>query len=169
MPSAPRPLGPGDVVEGFGCGKSSLDDWLLRHARQAQAAGSARTFVVVDQAAGGECVVGYYSLTVGQVEPERVPERMRKGMGRYPIPVILLARMAVDRRHHRQGIGAGMLRDAIERALAVSEQAGIRALMTHPIDAEAATFYLESGFSASPAGEEMLLLLLKDARRLLRR
>ena len=166
---APRPLDANDVVEGFDCGKPSLIDWLLRYARQAQTTGSARTFVVVDKAAAGRRVIGYYSLTVGQVDALRVPERIRKGMGQYPIPVILLARLAVDVRHHRQGIGTGMLRDAIGRALTISEQAGIRALMTHPIDEGAARFYLEFGFSKSPAGHEMLLLLLKDARQLLRR
>jgi GNAT superfamily N-acetyltransferase len=166
MLSAPRPLAADDQLEGFDCGKPSLTDWLHRYARQAQASGSARTFVVVDKTAARQ-VVGYYSLAVGQVDTVEVPERIRKGMGQYPIPVILLARLAVDARYHRQGIGAGMLRDAIARAITISEQAGVRALMTHPIDEDAAKFYLEFGFVPSPAGENMLLLLLKDAQRLL--
>ena len=97
-----------------------------------------------------------------------MPERIRKGMGQYPIPIVLLARLAVDLQHHRQGIGAGMLKDAISRAITISEQAGVRALMTHPLDAIAAKFYVDFGFAPSPAGHEMLLLLLKDAQRLLR-
>ena len=111
-------------------------------------------------------MVGYCSLTVGQVDTLQVPERVRKGMGQYPIPVVLLARLAVDMRYHHRGIGAGMLRDAISRAVTISEQAGVRALMTHPLDADAANFYRGFGFAASPAGEGMLLLLLKDAQRL---
>jgi len=165
---APRPLAADDLVDEFDCGKPSLNEWLARHARQAQASGSARAFAVVDDAKDGHRVVGYYSLTVGQVDTLQVPERIRKGMGQYPIPVVLLARLAVDQRYQGQGIGPGLLRDAISRALTISEQAGVRALMTHPLDADAARFYLTFGFVPSPAGEDMLLLLLKDAQRLLR-
>ena len=165
---APRPLAADDLVDGFDCGKPSLNDWLVRHARQAQASGSARTFAVVDDAKDGRRVVGYYGLTVGQVDTLQVPERIRKGMGQYPIPVVLLARLAVDRQYQGQGVGPGLLRDAISRALTIAEQAGVRALMTHPLDADAANFYLSFGFVPSPAGEDMLLLLLKDAQRLLR-
>jgi GNAT superfamily N-acetyltransferase len=75
--------------------------------------------------------------------------------------------MAVERRDQGRGIGVGMLQDAIRRTIAVAEQAGVRALLTHPIDEEAARFYLRFGFEASPAREQQLLLLLKDARRLL--
>jgi len=169
MLSAPRPLAADDLVDEFDCGKPSLNDWLARHARQAQASGSARAFAIADDAKDGSRVVGYYSLTVGQVDTLQVPERIRKGMGQYPIPVVLLARLAVDRGYQGQGIGPGLLRDAISRAVTISEQAGVRALMTHPLDADAASFYLAFGFVPSPAGEGMLLLLLKDAQRLLRR
>jgi len=168
MLSAPRPLAADDQLDGFDCGQPSLSEWLGRHARQANASGSARTFAVVDDTAGGARVVGYYSLTVGQVDTLEVPERVRKGMGQYPIPVVLLARLAVDQRCQGQGIGPGLLRDAITRALTISEQAGVRAMMTHPLDADATSFYLKFGFVPSPAGEDMLLLLLKDAQRLLR-
>jgi len=168
MVSAPRPLGADDIVDGFDCGRPTLSEWLTRHARQAQASGSARTFVVIGGTAAERRVIGYYSLTVGQVDTVHVPERIRKGMGQYPIPIVLLARLAVDLQHHRQGIGAGMLKDAISRAITISEQAGVRALMTHPLDAIAAKFYVDFGFAPSPAGHEMLLLLLKDAQRLLR-
>lgn len=88
---APEPLGPEHQIAGFDCGKESLNSWLIRHSRQAQAAGSAKTFVVADQ----DEVVGYYSLAVGQVSALDAPERIRKGMGAYPIPVILLARLAI--------------------------------------------------------------------------
>ncbi len=160
----PRPLAATDGVEGFNCGKPGLDDWLRRYARLAQGGGSAKTFVAMD----GTNVAGYYSLTLGQVDALEAPERIRHGMGGYPIPVVLLGRLAVDRRYRGQGIGAGLLRDAIRRAFAIAEHAGVRALLTHPLDEEARRFYLGFGFVPSPLREDQLLLLLKDARRFIR-
>jgi GNAT superfamily N-acetyltransferase len=161
---APEPLGAHHRLEGFDCGKAALNDWLLRHARQAQGSGSARTFVVAED----DRVAGYFSLTVGQVDTLEAPDRIRKGMGQYPVPVVILARLAVARQDQRRGIGIGMLQDAIRRTLLIAEQAGIRAMLTHPIDAEATRFYTRFGFIASPLQEQQLLLLLKDARRWVR-
>ena len=86
-------------------------------------------------------------------------------MGLYPIPVVILARLAVDQRDRGRGLGVGMLKDAIRRTLVIPEQAGIRALLTQPIDEDAARFYRRFGFETSPLREQQLLLLLKDARR----
>jgi predicted N-acetyltransferase YhbS len=158
---APEPLHSKSPMAGFDCGKHSLNDWLQRHALQAQGSGSARTFVVSD----GATVLGYYSLVVGQVEPIEAPERVRKGMGQYPIPVMVLARLAVSHTAQGQGIGIGLLQDAIRRTLNVAEQVGIRALLTHPLDDDAARFYQRFGFEPSPLGQDQLLLLLKDAKR----
>jgi GNAT superfamily N-acetyltransferase len=162
--SRPEPLGVEHRLEGFDCGKPALDDWLLRHARQAQGSGSAKTFVVAD----GARVAGYFSLTVGQVDTLDAPERIRKGMGQYPVPVVILARLAVSRQDQGRGMGFGLLQDAIRRTMLIAEQAGIRAMLTHPIDEEAAKFYTRFGFIASPLREQQLLLLLKDARRWVR-
>ena len=162
---APAPLAAQHRLEGFDCGKPALNDWLLRHARQAQGSGSAKTFVVTDDE---DRVAGYFSLTVGQVDTLEAPERIRKGIGQYPVPVVILARLAVSREHQGLGIGVGMLQDAIRRTLVIAEQAGIRAMLTHPIDEEAARFYTRFGFIASPLREQQLLLLLKDARRWVR-
>ena len=148
-------------LEGFDCGKSALNDWLLRHARQAQGSGSAKTFVVADD----DRVAGYFSLTVGQVDVLDAPERVRKGMGQYPVPVVILARLAVSAQDQGRGIGFGLLQDAIRRTMLIAEQAGIRAMLSHPIDHDAAKFYARFGFIASPLRERQLLLLLKDARR----
>lgn len=115
--------------------------------------------------AEGNRVVGYFSLTVGQVDTLEAPERIRKGMGQYPVPVVILARLAVNRQDQGRGIGVGMLQDAIRRTLLIAEQAGIRAMLTHPINEEAARFYTRFGFIASPLREQQLRLLLKDARR----
>ncbi|WP_031347555.1 GNAT family N-acetyltransferase [Thauera terpenica] len=157
----PQPLGPQHRLEGFECGKPALSEWLLRHARQAQSAGSAKTFVVTDD----DRVVAYFSLTVGQINTLEAPERARKGMGQYPLPVVVLARLAVSQQHQGRGIGIGLMQDAIRRTVLIAEQAGIRALLTHPIDAEATRFYTRFGFIASPLREQQLLLLPKDARR----
>ncbi len=157
----PQPLGPQHRLEGFECGKPALSEWLLRHARQAQSAGSAKTFVVTDD----DRVVAYFSLTVGQINTLEAPQRARKGMGQYPLPVVVLARLAVSQQHQGRGIGIGLMQDAIRRTVLIAEQAGIRALLTHPIDAEATRFYTRFGFIASPLREQQLLLLPKDARR----
>ncbi|WP_035383991.1 GNAT family N-acetyltransferase [Ferriphaselus sp. R-1] len=162
--SGPAPLSAAHRLDSFSCGKLALDDWLVRHARQAQATGSAKTFVI----AVGDEVVAYFSLTVGQIDSLEAPERIRKGMGHYPIPVVLLARLAVSTAHQGQGIGIGLLQDAIRRTLVIAEQAGIRAMLTHPIDQQAAEFYRRFGFEPSPLRDDQLLLLLKDARLLMK-
>ena len=159
--AAPEPLLTKHHLDDFECGKASLNDWLIHHARQAQSSGSARTFV----AAEADRVTGFFSLTVGQVDTLAAPERLRKGMGQYPVPVVILARLGVSVQSQGRGIGIGLLKDAIRRALMISDQAGIRALMTHPMDKEAARFYSRFGFEPSPLREDQLLLLLKDARR----
>ena len=153
-------------MEEFDCGKPALTDWLLRHASQAQGSGSARTFVSCE----GDRVAGYYSLTVGQIDTLEAPERVRRGMGQYPLPLIILARLAVDLDYQKQGLGFSLLQDAIHRAIAVAEHAehaGIRATLTHPLDAEAAAFYRRFGFESVPLNERHLILLLKDARRVM--
>jgi GNAT superfamily N-acetyltransferase len=157
---SPEPLSVGHQLEKFDCGQPSLNEWLLRHARQAQASGSAKTFVVADD----DRIAGYFSLTVGQIDTVDAPERIRKGMGQYPLPVVILARLAVNAQDHGRGIGFGLLQDAIRRTFLIAEQAGIRAMLTHPVDEDATRFYTRFGFSASPLRERQLLLLLKDAR-----
>ncbi|MFZ2856512.1 GNAT family N-acetyltransferase [Acidovorax sp.] len=138
-----------------------MNDWLLRHARQAQGSGSAKTFVVVDD----DRVAGYFSLTVGQIDTLDAPERIRKGMGQYPLPVVILARLAVSTTDQGRGVGIGLLQEAIRRTMLIAEHAGIRAMLTNPIDEDTTRFYTRFGFIASPLREQQLLLLLKDARR----
>lgn len=161
----PEPLAAQHRLEGFDCGKPALNDWLLRHARQAQGSGSAKTFVVADDEVR---VPGFFSLTVGQVDTLEAPEHIRRGLGQYPVPVVILARLAVSREHQGLGIGVGMLQDAIRRTLVIAEEAGVRAMLTHPIDEDATRFHTRFGFIASPLREQQLLLLLKDTRRWVR-
>lgn len=103
-----------------------------------------------------------------QVDTLEAPERLRKGMGQYPVPVVTLTRLAVSREHHGRGIGVGMLQNAIRRTLVIAEQADVRAMLTHPIAEEAARFYTRFGFIASPLREQQLLLLFKDAKLVVR-
>ena len=156
----PEPLSPNHVLDGFDCGRPSLNVWLARYARQADAAGSARTYVVVDSEQ--ERVVGYHALTAAAVEREASTARMIKGMPRYPIPVVLLARLAVDASVAGRGLGAWLLRDAMTRSLAASETIGVRAMLVHAIDDEARRFYLRHGLEASPTDELHLMILIKD-------
>jgi GNAT superfamily N-acetyltransferase len=157
--SDPEPLRADHVVDGFDCGRPSLNAWLVRHARQA-AAGSARTYVMIDAEQGR--VVGYYALTAAELEREAATARIIKGMPRYPIPVVLLARLAVDLSVARRGIGAWLLRDAILRTLAASETIGVRALLVHAIDEDARAFYVRHGSEPSPTDPLHLMILVKD-------
>jgi len=160
--TAPQSLDDAHRLDEFDCGKPALTDWLLRHARQAQSSGSARTFVVCEAMR----VIGYYSLTVGQIDTLDAPERIRRGMGQYPIPLVILARLAIDLNVQGQGLGYSLLQDAIQRTVVIAEQAGIRALLTHPIDKDAEAFYRRFGFESTPLHDRQLILLLKDARRM---
>lgn len=162
--SSPEPLDAFHETEGFDCGKVALNDWLIRHARQAQRSGSAKTFVVTEN----KQVLGYFSLTVGHVDALEAPHRIRQGMGQFPIPVVILARLAVAQKAQGFGIGYGLLQNAIRRSMMIAEQAGIRAMLTHPIDEDATRFYTRFGFISSPLREQQLLLLLKDARAYIR-
>jgi len=163
--SDPEPLDSGHRISGFDCGVGSLDIWLVKHARPAAGAGSARTYVVVD--AEQDRVVGYHALSVASIEHSDATERVRKGMPRHPVPAMLLARLAVDRAVQGKGIGAFLLKDAMSRALAVAEQAGMRLMLVHAVNEDAQAFYEHFGFEASPTDSRNLQLLVKDMRRAL--
>jgi len=156
----PEPLRPDHVLEGFDCGCVSLNVWLTRYSHQAAAAGSARTYVVVDSDQGR--VVGYHAVTAAQLEREAATARAIKGMPQYPIPVVLLARLAVDVSVVGRGVGAWLLRDAMMRTLAASETLGVRAMLVHAIDEQARAFYLRHGLESSPTDPLHLMILIKD-------
>ncbi len=161
----PEPLGSDHVLEGFDCGRASLNLWLTRYARQAGTAGSARTYVIVDPKQGR--VVGYNALTAAGIEREAATARVIKGMPQYPIPVVLLARLAVDLSVARRGLGAWLLRDAMLRTLTASETVGVRAMLVHAIDDEARGFYLRHGLEPSPTDSMHLMVLIKDIAKAL--
>ena len=152
------------AVDDFDCGVAPLNRFLIRHALQSQLAEAAQTYLAVD----GLRVVGFYSLAVGEVPYDGAPERLVKGLARHAVPVMLLARLAVDIGHRGRGLGAGLLRDAMLRTLQVAEIAGIRGLATHAKDEEARAFYGRYDFAPSPTDPLHMIMLLKDVRAGLR-
>lgn len=149
-------------IEDFDCGAESLNRWLKKHATQAAAVGSARTFVIYDN--DQDRIVGYHALTAASIGHSEATPRAAKGMPRHPIPAILLARLAVDRSVQGRGIGAWLLRDAMLRTLSAAELVGIRVVLVHAIDDEARSFYERHGFEPSPTDALNLQMLIKDIR-----
>lgn len=164
--SDPEPLGADHILDGFDCGQTSLNLWLSEHAGTAAAAGSARTYVISDSQQ--ERVVGYHALTAASLERESATARTIKGMPRYPVPVVLLARLAVDSTARGRGLGASLLGDAMTRAVAASKTVGIRAMLVHALDPEARAFYLHPGLEASPTDPLHLMVLIKDIEAAIR-
>lgn len=154
-------MGPPELLAGhhrladFHCGKSSLDKWLVDRALKCQEDASARTYVVC----ADNAVLGYYALAAGSVTRSGVPGAIRRNMPD-PIPVVVLARLAVHAQHAGQGVGAGLLKDAVLRALRLRQDLGIRAMLCHAIDEEAASFYRTHGFVNSTLDPLTLLLNL---------
>ena len=143
----------------FHCGEPALDAWLKNRALKNEVAGASRTYVITH----ANDVVGYYSLAVGSVGHAFVPGRIRRNMPD-PIPIMLLARLAVDTSLQRQGIGRALLRDAILRTEQAAHIAGIRCILVHAHDERARHFYTSCGFTASPMNELTLMLSLSSVR-----
>ncbi|MEN9509365.1 MAG: hypothetical protein RLZZ621_1928 [Gemmatimonadota bacterium] len=152
----PEPLRGDHRLDDFACGEPVLDEWLKRRAMTNQLTGASRTFVVVDDT---QRVCGYYALAAGAVALQAATGSVRRNMPD-PIPVMVLGRLAVDGRDKGMQLGAAMLRDALQRTVAVSEQAGIRALLVHALNDRAKAFYLRYGFQASPIDPMTLMLRL---------
>jgi GNAT superfamily N-acetyltransferase len=150
-------------VENFDCGREELNRYLVRYAWQNQQTGAAQTYVGIV----GEVMVGYHSLAVASLSLEDAPERLTKGLAKHPVPVMLLARIATDRRWQGQGVAKALLRDAMQRTLRAAEIAGIRALAVHAKDEEARRFYEHFDFVPSPTDPMHLFVLLKDVRRII--
>lgn len=136
----------------------------MRYALQSQQSDSATTYV----ACIDERVIGYYSLTVGSVAHKDAPERIIKGIAKYPIPVIILARLAVDKDEQGKGIGKGLLKNALQRVAQAADIIGVRALLVHAKDEQARLWYEQFDFDFSPTDPLHLFLSLKDIRKILR-
>lgn len=151
-------------VDAFDCGNAVLNQFLQRHALGSQHSNAAVTYLGL----ADRTVVGFYSLTVSEVRYADAPERLAKGLARHPIPLMLLARLAVHRDWQARGIGAGLLKDAMLRTLRAADIAGIRALAVHAKDAAARAFYRRFDFIDSPTDPLHLFLLIKELRRYVR-
>jgi GNAT superfamily N-acetyltransferase len=158
---APHKLSSADDLSQFTCGELTLDDWLRRRAVPNEASGSSRTYVV----SAGQRVIGYYALASGAVTHAEAPGRIKRNMPD-PVPVIVLGRLAVDQDFQGQGIGTGLLRDAILRTLQAAEIAGIRALLVHAHSETAKRFYEQYGFVASPVDPLSLMITVAEAKRI---
>ena len=156
--TAPQPLQTEHIIDGFDCGRESLNEWLSRRARRNETAGDSRTYVVCD--ADGR-VAAYYCLAAGQIIRAEAPKPITRNAPD-PIAVIILGRLAIDRRYQGQGLGSAMLRDAAYRAKNGAQIIGARALLVHALDDLAEQFYMAHGFTPSPVAPLTLMLPFKS-------
>jgi GNAT superfamily N-acetyltransferase len=149
-------------VARFNCGNESLDRWLIRYAGQNQRRDAARTFVV---ATADGVVFGYYTLLAGQLDHRAATGETSKGLSRrFPIPVAILARLAVERERHDHGVGAALLNDALARVVHASREVAVRAVVVHAVDENAVRFYERFGFSALSTAPQTLMVTLAALR-----
>lgn len=158
--SSPVPITKAHDTTVFDCGVQPLNGYLNQYALLNHQNRSSRTYVALR----GERIVGYYTLANGSVSRDEVPVRIGQGLGKYPVPVTLLARLAVDISEKGKGLGRGLLKDAVLRSFQASEIVGSRAIVTHAKDVTAKAFYERFQFAPSPLNEFHLYLLMKDVR-----
>lgn len=158
----PAPISTVHELAGFDSGEPSLDEWLRKRALRNHSTGASRCFVVCS----GTSVIGYYSLSAGAIGHESTPKSMRRNMPD-PLPILLLGRLAVDRRYHNRGVGQALLRDAMIRAVHVAGETGVFAILVHAISEPARRFYLSRGFVESPLQPMTLLMTLQTVRSIL--
>jgi len=160
--TAPAPLAESHDIAGFDCGNSTLNDWLEKRALKNHISGASRTFVVCQ----ANRVIGYYALASGSVERTETPESIARNMPE-PVPVVVLGRLAVDRKSQGQGIGAFLLKDALLRSLKIAGDIGVRAILVHAVSEDAKRFYLSYGFKASPIKSMTLMLPIHHIKALI--
>lgn len=158
--SAPQPLAATHILDEFACGEASLDEWLKRRALTNQLSGASRTFVVADQ---DRRVHGYYAMAAGAVSHQAATSAVRRNMPD-PVPVMVLARLAIDHRAQGTKLGGALLQDAVHRAVMVSQNTGVRALLVHALHDHAKAFYEHYGFQASPLHPMTLMLRLNSVK-----
>lgn len=155
-------LQPSHDLKTFDCGQPDLNRWLCRFALTNNHAGSASTYVALEEGV----VIGFYSLAVGQIDHATSAPRLKHGLARHPIPVMILARLAVSLTHRGKGLGRALLRDAVLRTLQAADIAGIRAILVHAKDDHAKRFYEAFDFQQADTDPLHLFALLKDLRAL---
>lgn len=155
----------GDVqlAQAFDCGTPALNEWFQRYAWQNHNGGGARTYVLIDQDSGE--VAGYFCLSAASAEYKSAPAGIQKGLARHPVPVVLIGRLAVDRRYRGHGLGRFLVRDAIMRTVEAADRIAVRAIMVQAKNSEAAAFYERLGFVASEGDPLLFFMTLKDAKK----
>lgn len=157
----PLPLKKEHNVQTFDCGVSALNHYLHTFALQNHKNESSKAYVILKD----EDVVGYFSLTFGSIEYDQSPPRVSQGLGHYPIPVLIIARLAVSSSYQKRGLGRAMLKHALLKAIEAADIAGLRAIFVHAKDDKARQFYEKHGFESSPSDPYHLLILMKDAKK----
>ena len=153
-----RPLDDDADVSRFSCGEPSLDEWLVEHARTAEAKRTARTFVWVGD--DGD-VAGYYAITAHLLDRGSLPLRLGRG-DPSEIPAVLLAKLALRKDLHGQGLGAELLADALDRIVGATKVVAARYVVVDAIDDGACDFYAHHGFLQVPAHERRLVRRVSD-------
>lgn len=156
-------LTPRHKLSVFDCGVPELNRYLTTFAIQSQSSNAAQTYVCVT----GTDIVGFYSLSASNVAFGESPERLRKGLARHPLPVMLLARLAIDKRWQGHGIGVSLLKNASLRAIEASTIAGVCALVVQAKDEKARSFYQHFGFAEGFGDLNVLYFLIKDLRAMI--
>ena len=159
---APEPIAERHGFSDFDSGQPLLDEWLKRRAIKNHASGASRCFVLCRDTE----VIGYYCLSAGAISHEASPKAMRRNMPD-PLPVLVLGRLAIDKRYQNLGIGRALLRDAMIRSINVARDAGVFAVLVHAISDPARQFYLSRGFSQSPLQPMTLLMTVETMRSVL--
>ena len=160
MVTAPEPLTASHLISDFDSGVPSLNEWLKRRAVQNQTSGASRNFVTCNEGR----VVGYYALASSAVIPAAAPGRFRRNMPN-PIPVVVLARLAVDRTEQGKGLGRALFQDAAKRVIHAAEAIGIRGLLVHALSEDAKAFYVTLGLEVSPLDPMTLMVTITDLQR----
>ena len=158
----PEPITAAHRLDMFDSGEAPLDAWLRRRAPRNHASGASRCFVIAER----DVVVGYYTLSAGSIGHEAAPKAMRRNMPD-PLPVLLLGRLAIDRRHQNLGLGQALLRDAMLRSVNVAHETGVFAILLHALSEPAKRFYLSRGFVESPLQPMTLMMTLQTVRAIL--
>ncbi len=160
--TAPEPIAADHHLAEFDSGEATLDEWLKKRALKNSAAGASRCFVLCSN----KIVIGYYSLSAGAISHETAPKPMRRNMPD-PLPALLLGRLAVDRKYHNQGLGSGLLRDALLRSVNISRDAGVIAVLVHALQDQARQFYISRGFVLSPLQPMTLMMTMATVQTIL--
>jgi GNAT superfamily N-acetyltransferase len=158
--SAPQRLKENHVLDGFDCGKDALNHWLRSHAMANQKADYTKVMVV----SCGMAVIGYYGLSMSSVHRDEVPKKIKQHPAPVDIPCLLIGQLAVDHRWRGQGVGVGLLKDALIRAVDVADKAGTRAIVVNALDDEAGEFWLKMGFLPAKGDSQTFFRKIEDVR-----